>query len=134
MEVWRGPRRRSGSGPLTNDNGPPMNIRPKTLRRLAFLLFIVLLMGGVVFFALQKRERNNAAILAQRRAAGMELYQQGAYAEALPVLGYYLNKKEVEHKKRGEVDAATLEVLLAYGKCRNAVALPGNAHLAEAKK
>src|SRR5687768_112251 len=111
-----------------------MNIRPKTLRRLAILLGILLLIGGGVYLALQRRTRNNAAMLTQKRAAGMELYDAGEYSEALPVLGYYLNKKEVEHKKRGEVDAETLDALLAYGKCRYAVATRDGQHVTEATK
>ena len=98
-----------------------MRLSKRGKRRLILLLSVVMLivLGYVAMLFL--RSDQDEQQLAEFRAAGMEAYEAGRYAEALEPLSRY------NGRIRDDV-----ETLYAFGDARARVPMPGGRHLAEA--
>lgn len=98
-----------------------MNIRPKTMRRLAIILAACAIIA-VVFTALyiSSQKRAEQRLLAERKA-GMAAFAEGDYQTALARLSKYVSKR------KDDPDA-----LFAYGKSRARVEETNGKHIVEA--
>lgn len=98
-----------------------MSIRPKTIRRV-ILLTVICLVSVAAGWGLYLRNEHGKQIRAEAdRAAGLEAFDAGDHATALPLLHRYLNRAPEDR-----------EAWLAYATSRARVESPGGRHLADA--
>ncbi|HMO24666.1 MAG TPA: tetratricopeptide repeat protein [Tepidisphaeraceae bacterium] len=98
-----------------------MSIRPKTIRRVILLTVICLLSTGAGWGLYLRNEHGKQIRAEAERVAGLEAYDAGDHAAALPLLHRYLNRVNDDR-----------EALLAYATARARVESPGGRHLADA--
>src|SRR5688572_25781012 len=97
-----------------------MNIRPKTMRRLAILLAGCVVIAVVFWVLVHFQDKARHERLMAERAAGMAAFEQGDYAEALPKLSKYVAREKDDP-----------QALFAYGKSRARVEELSGKHIME---
>ncbi len=111
-----------------------MNIRPKTMRRLAVLLVLLLAIAGLLFGGYLVSKRRMAVKIEEERQAAMDAYRKSDFNGALPHFDYYLTKTKLAEKQGAEVDEQAAEALFAYGESRRNIEMPNGRHIFEAVK
>lgn len=101
-----------------------MNIRPKTVRRLLYLLAVCVLVAVAALVFRQYKDSQRRARLNDAREAGIAAFKQGNYPAALEFLKQYIRNDTV----------SDFDAVLAFATSRAKVETPDGRHINEAIK